>query len=485
MNEPWLLVCLLFPTLAGSLLFLNDKRPNVRDGISLTVSVMLTLSLIPIYQAVFPGEAPSFTIAYPVEGVPIKLKVDALGLLFATIASGLWILTTVYAIGYMRAEKDQYQTRFFFCFALSISAAIGIAFSDNMLTLFFFYEILTMATYPLVTHKGDEKALKGGRIYLGVLLTTSVGLMITAMIWTYILTGTLDFKAGGILAGNAEGWVVPILLALYIFGIGKAALMPVHKWLPNAMVAPTPVSALLHAVAVVKAGVFTVVKVVLYIFGTDLLLATNAAEWLIYIACFTIVVSSIVAVQQDSIKARLAYSTIGQLAYVSLGALLATDAAITGAVLQIAAHAVGKITLFFCAGAIYAAHHLTNVSQLDGMGRKMPFTFAAFALGAVSITGLPPMVGAWPKWYLISGAIDAACWIAVISLALSSLLNVWYLLGIVGRAYFAEPVTDIARRPGIEEAPMMSVVPLVITASLTVFFFFNIELLAGFIAAME
>ena len=357
----------------------------------------------------------------------------------------------------MRGAKEANQTRFFLCFAVSIAAAIGIAFAGNLLTLFVFYEMLTLATYPLVTHKGNEDARRGGRLYLGILMCTSIGLLLFAVLWTYQLSGTLDFQAGGILQGNVSPTVAVILLTLFAFGTGKAALMPFHRWLPAAMVAPTPVSALLHAVAVVKAGVFTVLKVVIYIFGIDLIKETGAGTIILWVATFTLVVASLVALTKDNLKARLAYSTIGQLSYVIVGAMLANAAGIIGAAMQIAMHAMGKITLFFCAGAIYVAAHKTEISDMRGLGYKMPFTFGAFLVGAISIIGLPPLAGSWAKWHLMLGSIDASQWIVVAALLLRSMLNIAYLVPVAARAFYMSPEQKAVSNSGIEEAPMFCV----------------------------
>jgi multicomponent Na+:H+ antiporter subunit D len=318
---------------------------------------------------------------------------------------------------------------------------MGICFSGNMLTLFVFYEVLTLSTYPLVIHSGTPEAAKAGRTYLGILIGTSVGFLLLAIIWTWSLTGTLDFTPGGILKGKADGPVIGILLFLYMYGTGKAALMPFHRWLPAAMVAPTPVSALLHAVAVVKAGVFTVVKVIVYIFGTDTLAGIGHDDWLMYVAAFTIIAASCVALTKDNLKARLAYSTVSQLSYIVLGAALANAYGIMGGSMHIATHAFGKITLFFCAGAIMVASHKTEISEMDGLGRVMPFTFIAFLIGTMSIIGLPPMGGAWGKWYLILAAAEADQIIFIVVLMVSSLLNVAYLMPVIGRGFF-RPAKD-------------------------------------------
>jgi multicomponent Na+:H+ antiporter subunit D len=275
-----------------------------------------------------------------------------------------------------------------------------------MLTLFLFYEVLTISTYPLVTHSGSEEAKRAGRTYLGILLCTSIGLQLFAIGLTWVEAGTLDFRDGGILAGKVSDGMVAVLMTLYLFGIGKAAVMPFHRWLPAAMVAPTPVSALLHAVAVVKAGVFSVLKVVIYIFGLDLLTSTGASLWLAYVAGATILIASLVAMSKDNLKLRLAYSTVSQLSYVVLGAMLATGTGVVGGAMHIAMHAFGKITLFFCAGAILVAAHKTEISEMRGLGRRMPFTFAAFFVASLSIIGLPPMGGTWSKWELALAAAE-------------------------------------------------------------------------------
>jgi multicomponent Na+:H+ antiporter subunit D len=394
-------------------------------------------------------------------------------MLFACIASGLWIVNSLYSIGYMRGNDEKKQTRFYMCFTVAISSAMGIAFAGNMFTLFVFYEVLTLSTYPLVAHKETEEAKQGARTYLGILIGTSIGLQLAAIIWTWIAAGTLDFTAGGILSGKVDPALLPFLLALYMFGIGKAALMPFHRWLPSAMVAPTPVSALLHAVAVVKAGVFTVLKVVVYIFGIDFLAASGAANWLIWVAGFTLITASLVALSKDNLKARLAYSTVSQLAYIVLGAALANHYAILGGALHIATHALGKITLFMCAGAIYVASHKTEISDMQGLGRKMPFTFAAFCVGAFSIIGLPPLAGTWSKWYLVLGAAETGMLVVVAIYMISSLLNIAYLMPIVAKGFF-RPAPELATasagaavtpsKSGIQEAPLLCVLPPCLTA---------------------
>ncbi len=466
-------------------IMLADKHPNIREGVTLVTALVTFWLVLGVFSAVGDGARPEVLLFEIMPGLALSFKVEPLGALFSLIASGLWIINSLYSIGYMRGTNEKHQTRFYMCFAVAIFAALGIAWSSNLITFFLFYEALTLSTYLLVTHKGDANAQRGGGIYLGILMGTSIGLLLPAIVLTYVLTGTGDFTQGGILAGSIEesSWVVMALLGLYVFGIGKAALMPIHSWLPNAMVAPTPVSAFLHAVAVVKAGVFGVMKVAVYIFGTDFLSTSGANIPFMWIAGFSILLASAIAMAQDNLKARLAYSTVSQLAYVTLGAMLANSMGVMGGSMQIAMHALGKMTLFMCAGAIYVAHHKTLVSQMAGLGRKMPITFAAFFVGAMSIIGLPPMGGMWPKFFLMVGAADAGQLAIIFVLALSSILNVIYLLSIPIKAFFmAENGRDGANEDGsgtktiewgnLREAPFFCLLPPVLTAIGTIILFF-------------
>ncbi len=467
MTPALIVACLAVPAAGAIGIALAGRWPNLREGVTLATAGLLlacVLSLLPTVQA---GGVPQLFVLEMLPGIALGFRVEPLGMLFALVASGLWIVNSVYSIGYMRGNDEAHQTRFYVCFALALAATMGIAFSANLLTLFLFYEMLTLVTWPLVTHHGDAEAKKGGRVYLGMLLGTSIVLLLPAIIATWAIAGTLEFTPGGILGGKASSAAIGGLLALYMFGIGKAALMPMHRWLPAAMVAPTPVSALLHAVAVVKAGVFAVVKVVVYVFGTDTLASTTASDWLPAIAGFTVIAASIVALRADNLKRRLAYSTVSQLSYVVLAVAILAPLSVIGAALHIAAHAVGKITLFFAAGAIYTAAHKTEVSQLDGIGRRMPWTLGAFAIGALSMIGLPPAAGFVSKWYMLAGALQAQHWAAVGVIAASTLLNAAYFAPIVYRAFFRAPQGEAHG-----EAPLPMVLALVATAGATVGLFF-------------
>ncbi|MFH1763225.1 MAG: proton-conducting transporter membrane subunit [Gemmatimonadota bacterium] len=461
------LLAVLLPLIGTLFIGLFRNRPNLREGATLATGVILFGVVLSLWPDIMAGGRPHFILATPIPGIPLVLEVEPLGYLFSLVASSLWIVTSLYSIGYMRGHHEKNQTRFYLFFAVAISATMGVAFSGNLFTLFLFYEVLTLCTFPLVTHHQTEKARKAGRVYLGILLSTSVGLQLLAIIWTYSLAGTLDFRPGGILDGHIATGLVPILLALFVFGVGKAAVMPFHRWLPAAMVAPTPVSALLHAVAVVKAGVFTILKVSVFIFGPALISETGAADILLWVAAATIILGSLVAFTKDNLKARLAYSTISQLSYIVLGALLANEWGIIGGGMHIVMHAFGKITLFFGAGAIMVAAHKTEISQMKGLGRTMPFTFGAFFIGALSIIGLPPAGGAWSKWFLGMGTLEAGQLGLLAVLMVSSLLSLVYLLEVPLKAFFGKPEEPLEHE-GIHEAPLPCLIAMGVTSLATI-----------------
>ncbi|TNC81195.1 MAG: cation:proton antiporter [Oleiphilus sp.] len=483
--EPGQLIALsiLVPFIGALLVVATGKTPNLRETVTLSTAVILFTIVLAITDLVFQGVALNLQVIELFPGLGISFDVEPLGVLFALVASFLWIITSIYAIGYMRGHHEVNQTRFFCCFALAISSVMAICFSGNLLTLFIFYEVLTLSTYPLVTHAGTDAAKKGGRIYLGILLSTSIAFLLLAVLGTWSLTGTLDFRPGGIFAETEHKGVLAVLLVLFCYGIGKAAIMPFHRWLPAAMVAPTPVSALLHAVAVVKAGVFSILKVVIYIFGLDELRNLETTDIMLYIGAATILISSCIAMTKDNLKARLAYSTVSQLSYIVVGALLASSIAAAGAALHIATHAAGKITLFFCAGAIMVASHKKNISDMAGLGRQMPLTMAAFAIGAISIIGLPPMAGTWSKWHLAMGALDADKLLIVATLIISSLLNIAYLLPIPFKAFFhrSNEAQEAWSWSQTKEAPLPCLIAIGVTSLGCIVMFFYPEPLIALI----
>ncbi len=470
-----LALLLIIPLIAAVLIPIVGKKPNIREAVTLIAAFALLANVIYLIQIVADGARPELHLGTFAGRFEIKFVLEPLGAVFAAIASSLWILNTLFTIGYMRGNEEKNQTRFYAFVAIAIAGVMGIAASGNLITLFVFYEALTLSTFPLVTHKGDAKAKRGGTIYALVLMGTSLGFLLPAIIGTQVIAGTTDFMVGGVFPPGTGTLAVSVLLFLFAFGIGKAALMPVHGWLPNAMVAPTPVSALLHAVAVVKAGVFTMLKVVVYTFGPALAAESNMSTILTWVAAISIVLASVIAMRQDNLKARLAYSTVSQLSYITLGAMLAAPMAIIGGGLQIIMHAWGKITLFMCAGAIYTVAHRTEISKLNGLGRTMPFVFGAFLIGSLSIIGVPPMGGSWPKFYLMYGALDSGKGIILAALIVSSILNVLYLVPIAIRGFMRPPDNpeDDAHIAEVRKKHRWVIIPPVLTAlgALILFFY--------------
>lgn len=469
------LLAVLVSLIAAGVILKFDKNPNLREGISIGAGVLKFFIVISMAPAVLSGGTFQYTLFTFVPGLEIAFKADALGLFFATVASFLWIVTTCYSIGYMRTAKESHQTRYYSCFAVSVSSALAIAFSANLLTLFIFYEILSFATFPLVAHKGNATAFEGAKKYMIYLFGTSKTFFLAALILTYNVAGTLDFAKGGLFGGQGSPMMLTVIYILFIAGIAKAGIMPFHAWLPAAMVAPTPVSALLHAVAVVKVGVFSVLRVIFHVFGVDLMQSLNLGIPTAFFVSFTIITASIYALTRDNLKARLAYSTVSQLSYIILGAALLTPNSMTGSIMHIANHAFSKITLFFCAGSIYVATHKVNISELNGIGRKMPWTMTAFAIGTLSMIGVPPAAGFVTKWYLALGAIEAEQIPILFVLLTSTVLNLAYFVPIVYKAFFHTPKDRSPEAEGnhgihhddIREAPYFIVVPLVVTATLS------------------
>lgn len=414
--------------------------------------------------------------------ISISFRTDNSAILFAMISSFLWIITTFYSIGYLRGLKEKKETSFYVYFALTLFATSALAFSANLITTFIFYELITLFTYPLVTHKGTEEAKKAGRKYLAYLLGTSLFFFLSAIIITYGLTNNLNYSESGVFSNISDKKILLLILLLFIFGVGKSAIMPIHSWLPTAMVAPTPVSALLHAVAVVKAGVFVLYRVLNFIFTQDILISIKGNYILITVASVTIIFSSLIALRQDNLKLRLAYSTISQLSYIILGFSLVNKYALMAGLTHLLMHAFGKITLFFCAGAIYVKTHITEISKLDGIGKKMPITMFAFTLGSLSMIGIPGLGGFISKFYLMQGIAYSGFYPIFIVLAISTLLNCAYFMPIVYSAFFGKNshIDENHYKTNKKYVSFMEI-PLLITALITCALFLSFKYFANLI----
>jgi multicomponent Na+:H+ antiporter subunit D len=482
-GEALVFLALATPLFTAAAVYAVGRMPDVRETLTLLGCIALVIVTLSIAIRVGQGAPPAWIAARPIEGLELAFELEPLGALFALMASVLWGINSVFSIGYMRGRREANQTRFYVCFALAMFATMGIAMAGNLFTLFIFYEMLTFATYPLVTHKGDEASRRAGRIYLGILVGASLTLLLPAVVGIHVIAGSTDFARGGLLAGKIAPGLAGILLTLIVFGAAKAAIMPVHAWLPNAMVAPTPVSALLHAVAVVKAGVFLILKASAYIFGPELMSEMRAAQYLLWLAAAVIVIASLVAMRKDDLKARLAWSTIGQLAYITSAALLPASIGLVAGGLHMVTHAVGKITLFMCAGAIYVASGATKISQMRGLGRRMPIVFVCFLIGALSVVGMPPFAGMWSKFLLLTASFGTEEWITAAAMVVSSLLSLLYLAPVAVRALLppaadAPPAEFI--RPG--GAPGAAIAPIMLMAAACIVLFFVADRVTAFLA---
>lgn len=453
---------------------LSRSQPNLREAWTFIAGFMkfgIIASMLPV---ILKGTLIEYTVAEVLPGMAITFRVDPFGMLFALVSSSLWIITSAFSIGYMRGLNEHSQTRYFSFFAVALSATIGVAFSANLFTLYLFYEILSLATYPLVTHHQDPEARVSGRKYLIYILGTSIAFVLPAMLVSYSFSGTLEFSSQGFLAGTASKTTLTVLLLLFVFGFAKAGVMPFHAWLPAAMVAPTPVSALLHAVAVVKVGVFCILRIITGVFGTELLQSLGLGTVLCYVASLTILAASLIALSQDELKRRLAFSTIGQLSYIILGAALLSPKGMVGGMVHIAMHAFGKITLFFCAGAIFVATGKKYISQMVGIGKRMPVTMFAFFIGSISVVGSPPAAGFISKWSLLLGTLEAKQLPMLFVLLGSSLLNAAYFFPIIYKAFFCTAEESLFENK-VKEAPPWCLVPLVFTSVVSVVLFFHPE----------
>ena len=460
---------LLTSLLASPVLFaLPERAARLRTAINLG---MASLKLVLVaWLSLKVAQGVIYDLRFEVlPGLEFKLQADPLAILFIALSAVLWLITTVYSVGYL--EHGPHRARFFGFFSLCVAATVGIAMSGNLFTFLLFYELLTLATYPLVIHRGNAEALRAGRIYL--IYTLAGGLvLLMGTLGLWVLAGTTDFVPGGILA-DVVAQNPRAAQALFVVLIGalgvKAALVPFHAWLPIAMVAPAPVSALLHAVAVVKAGAFGIMRVVYEVFGIETAQALGVTAPLAMLAAVTILYGSLRAITQDDIKKRLAYSTVSQVSYITLGVALASPIAAVGALVHLIHQGLMKITMFMAAGNLAEGLGVKRVSQMDGVGRAMPGTMLAFTLAALGMIGLPPLAGFVSKWYLAQGGLDAGqAWVIALLLG-SSLLNALYFLPMLHRAWFHDATADAAApcRPRIGwmlAAPPVTTAVLVLVA---------------------
>ena len=433
----WAILCPLFTAL---LILFSGKRPNIREAWTLLGAIGLSCTVLSITPYVLENGPVRFNCFALLPNIEFAFNVDSLALIFATTSSCLWILVSIYSIGYMRSLKEHAQTRFYFSFALALLGAVGVAFAANLVTMFIFYEILTISTYPLVAHEESTEAIAAGHKYLAYLLTGGVFFLV-GILMIYLLVGTTDFNFQGILKpilGSTSNITLIIVFLCFLLGFAKAAWMPIHGWLPTAMVAPTPVSALLHAVAVVKAGVFGIIRIACHIYGIEVMQALGLGMLLAVVAAFTIIVANFFAIGQNNLKKLLAYSTINQLSFILLGVALLSPMAVTGAMLHIPFHGFMKITLFLCAGAIAVITGKKAISDMAGLGRVLPITMGAFIIGAFGMCGAPPLAGFISKWHVALGAVESGHFFFLLIICAGSLLDVVYFFPVIRTVFFGK-----------------------------------------------
>ncbi|MCX8085474.1 MAG: proton-conducting transporter membrane subunit [Rhodocyclaceae bacterium] len=470
----WLPLAVLASSLVPGLVIfaLPESWIGLRTALNL-LGALVKLVLVGLLLAgVAAGEQYGFRHAV-LPGLELAFKADALGLLFISLSAVLWLFTTLYAIGYL--EGAPHRSRFFGFFSLCVTATMGIAMAGNLFTFFVFYELLTLATFPLVVHRGTPAAMHGGTVYLAYTLAGGA-VLLAGIVWLHHLVGHTEFAHGGIAAalGPQYAGQLRIVFLLLIAGVGvKAALVPLHGWLPRAMVAPAPVSALLHAVAVVKAGAFGIVRIVYEVYGVEFAQSLGLLFPLAVAAAVTIVWGSLRALFQDDLKKRLAFSTVSQVAYIALGVALFGPIGTIGGLVHLVHQGIMKITLFFCAGNYAETLGLHKVSELSGVGRRMPATTLAFSIAALGMMGAPLTAGAVSKAWLIEGARAAEMEWVIGVLWTSSLLNAAYFLPILWRAWFrpppaAWPDEHIPARGRRETAWLLLVPPLVTAAAVVV-----------------
>jgi multicomponent Na+:H+ antiporter subunit D len=451
------------------ILLLREEQTSLRTFLNLFGSLAKIGLIGWVFAGYLRGEEFSFVFTLA-KDLSFSLHVDLLGLLFVSLSAILWFVTTLYAIGYL--EGGLHRRRFFGFFSLCVTASTGIALSGNVVTFFVFYEFLTLATYPLVVHRGTEKAVAAGRTYLWYTIGGG-SVLFLGVVGLFVVAGPVYFGQTEIVAAVAQEnrLLLTVLFYLLLAGLAvKAAIFPLHGWLPVSMVAPAPVSALLHAVAVVKAGAFGIVRLVYDVYGIELASEMSLLGPLAFLAAFTIIYGSVRALFQDDFKARLAYSTVSQLSYIALGVAIAGVLSSTGAIVHLVHQGLMKITMFFAAGNIAETYGKYRISQLNGIGRRMPLTMAAFTIAAIGMIGLPPVAGFVSKWFLSLGAIEAGSYWVVLVLLGSSALNAGYFLPIIYRAWFCEPDEEDAtplREIGRLETPALLLIPVLATALLS------------------
>ncbi|MBR5524670.1 MAG: proton-conducting membrane transporter [Clostridia bacterium] len=456
-----MLIPVFLPILLGGASYFIPFRTEGRRR--LYVMLSLLVSAAAVWMAALTVPEGTLTLLPFTDTLSLNLRLDGAGRLFSCLAATLWPLTALYAFDYMKHE--QHLPMFYCFFTVSFGVTIGIAMAENILTMYLFYELLTLTTIPLVMHGMTKMHNRVARKYMAYSFGGAAFAFATVVF--LILNDAETFTPGGNLTETAASPLANVLYLFAFLGFGvKAAVFPLHGWLPSASVAPTPVTALLHAVAVVKAGAFAIIRLTYYAYGTDFLAGGWAQYAVMAIAAFTIVYGSVNALRQKHLKRRLAYSTVANLSYVVFAVTLMTPAGLLAAFIHLISHSFIKIGAFFAAGAVLHYGDREYVPQLEGLGKKMPLTFACFTVFALSLTGIPPLCGFFSKWSIATAALEQASGMAMVgaaALMISAFLTACYMLSPVIKAFFPRQDAPIDGQ-NVKEADRRMLVPMLLCA---------------------
>lgn len=483
MSQYWILVAILLPIIGGvATRFISFKE---QKQMFLFVEIYVIITSVIVWGLLLGGTTETFHVVHFINDLSISFKIDGLAMVFAGLVSVLWPLATLYAFEYM--EHHERQNTFFMFYTMAYGVTLGIAFASDMLTMYFFYELLTLSTVPLVMHTLERDAILATRKYLYYSLG-GAAFALMGLVFLMVYGDTLEFTLGGVLSMAKVGDHANMLLWIYLlaflgFGV-KAAIFPVSEWLPAAGVAPTPVTALLHAVAVVKAGVFGIIRLTYYSFGTEFLRGTWVQNVVMALAMFTAVYGCSRAVKESHIKRRLAYSTVSNLSYIIFGVTIMTPMGLVGALCHLVCHAVMKICSFMCAGAFMHQTGKKYIFDMDGLGRKMPIIFVTLGLSGAGLMGVPGLAGFVSKWNLAAAAVESKnllAYMGIICLLISALLTAIYMMSIVMRAFFPPIDFDKNTIRNAKDPGWKMCLPIMVCAALTILLgFFSTPLVQFF-----
>lgn len=475
-----LLIVLGAPVLQAALVMLLARPPGLRDVIHIGFSVLTAGCALYLVAAVAHGQTARIVLARPLPNVELAFSLEPLGVLMAAVLTSLGALHAVHAAGVVRAKQEKAPARLLAFIALAMACVSAVAFSANLFSFFVAYQALTLAAFPLVAHRGDEESRPAARAFLAILLASSMGLFLPAMIWTYAIAGALDFQPGGMLAGRVDALTANVLLVLFVLGLAMAAVPPLHRWLPRSSAAPFPALVTIQALAVLPAGGIGIVKIAAFVFGPVLSEAFVAAWALIVLVGISMCVAALIALSKQDIRERLAYSSMAQSLAVVLGALLALPAGLFAAALQIVALACAATTLLMAAGTTAAITGRTKAADYAGLGRVMPWTFAGFAIASASMIGMPPFAGAWAKLWLITAAAGSGLiWAAALA-GVAAILTFTHLGPLAANALAARAPTDAFKRP--DGASILLAAPVILSAVATLWLLVLADPLAAFLS---